>query len=96
MTNILQGVLTEGTAKGGAVPNMPSAGKTGTTNDHKDGWFVGYTRYYTTSVWVGYDQPKGLDSIRGDSIPLRIWNKYMTEIHKNLTPLDFIPSQNNS
>jgi 1A family penicillin-binding protein len=95
MTNILQGVLTEGTAKGGAVPNMPSAGKTGTTNDHKDGWFVGYTRYYTTSVWVGYDQPKGLDSIRGDSIPLRIWNKYMTEIHKNLTPLDFIPSQNN-
>lgn len=95
MTNILQGVLTEGTAKGGAVSNMPSAGKTGTTNDHKDGWFVGYTRYYTTSVWVGYDQPKGLDSIRGDSIPLRIWNKYMTEIHKNLTPLDFIPSQNN-
>jgi len=95
MTNILQGVLTEGTAKGGAIPNMACAGKTGTTNDHKDGWFVGYTRYYTTSVWVGYDQPKGLDSIRGDSIPLRIWNKYMTEIHKNLTPLDFIPSQNN-
>ena len=40
------------------LDGMPCAGKTGTTNENKDGWFVGYTRYYTTSVWVGYDMPK--------------------------------------
>ncbi|MCR4782867.1 MAG: PBP1A family penicillin-binding protein [Lachnospiraceae bacterium] len=96
MTNILQGVMTEGTAKGNALENMPCAGKTGTTNDNKDGWFVGYTRYYTTSVWVGYDQPKELKGLRGDAYPLHIWHDFMSEIHKDLVPLDFVPSQNNS
>ena len=95
MTNILQGVLTEGTAKGSGIPNMPCAGKTGTTNDNKDGWFVGYTRYYTTSIWVGYDQPREYKELRGDTFPLSIWKNYMTEIHEGLTPLDFVPSQNN-
>ena len=52
MTNILEGVLTRGTAHGKALTNMPCAGKTGTTNDNIDGWFVGYTAYYTTGVWV--------------------------------------------
>lgn len=44
---------------------MPCAGKTGTTNDQKDGWFVGYTRYYTTSVWVGYEHAKKIAGING-------------------------------
>jgi membrane peptidoglycan carboxypeptidase len=95
MTNILQGVLIDGTAKGNGIPNMPCAGKTGTTNDNKDGWFVGYTRYYTTSIWVGYDQPREYKELRGDTFPLSIWKNYMTKIHEGLTPLDFIPSQNN-
>ena len=50
MTDILKGVLTNGTGRGLALDGMPCAGKTGTTNENKDGWFVGYTRYYTTSV----------------------------------------------
>ncbi len=58
MTDVLKGVITNGTGKGLDLGDMPCAGKTGTTNDQKDGWFVGYTRYYTTSVWVGYDMPK--------------------------------------
>ena len=52
MTDVLKGVITNGTGKGLDLGDMPCAGKTGTTNDQKDGWFVGYTRYYTTSVWV--------------------------------------------
>lgn len=93
MTDILEGVLTEGTAKGYAIPNMPCAGKTGTTNDNKDGWFTGYTPYYTTSVWVGYDTPKKLKNLRGDTFPLHIWHNFMTDLHKDLEPRDFLKNQ---
>ncbi len=84
MTNILEGVLTRGTAKGNALENMPCAGKTGTTNDNLDGWFVGYTAYYTTGVWVGFDSPRSDSSLSGASYPLAIWNSYMTELHEGL------------
>ena len=69
---------------------MVSAGKTGTTNDNKDGWFVGYTPYYTTSVWVGYDIPKKLPGLTGASYPGSIWHEFMEEAHKDLTPLAFL------
>ena len=92
MTEVLEGVLTQGTAKGMGLTNMPSAGKTGTTNELKDGWFVGYTRYYTTSVWVGYDMPREMDGLAGNTYPVKIWNTFMNEIHENLEPLDFLQS----
>ncbi len=85
MTNILEGVLTRGTAHGNAIPGMPCAGKTGTTNDNLDGWFVGYTGYYTTGVWVGFDSPRSAKALSGASYPLAIWNTYMTELHQGLT-----------
>ena len=83
MTNILEGVLTRGTAHGKALTNMPCAGKTGTTNDNIDGWFVGYTAYYTTGVWVGFDSPRSTHSLSGATYPLDIWFNYMTELHKD-------------
>ena len=83
MTNILEGVLTRGTAHGKALTNMPCAGKTGTTNDNIDGWFVGYTAYYTTGVWVGFDSPRSTHSLSGGTYPLDIWYNYMTELHKD-------------
>lgn len=89
MTDVLKGVLTRGTGRGLGLSNMSSAGKTGTTNDKKDGWFVGYTPYYTTSVWVGYDMPKTLDNLWGSSYPGSIWKQYMSEIHKDLEYKDF-------
>lgn len=70
---------------------MPCAGKTGTTNDHKDGWLVGYTRYYTTSVWVGYDMPKEMDSLMGNTYPGKIWQTFMEQAHEGLEWLDFLP-----
>ena len=51
MTDMLETVMNEGTAMGLGLGDMPSAGKTGTTNDNKDGWFAGYTRYFTTGIW---------------------------------------------
>ena len=89
MTDILQGVMTNGTAKGLGVDGMPSAGKTGTTNENKDGWFAGYTPYYTTSIWVGYDSPRWLKGLTGSAYPAEIWHNFMEEIHTGLPMKNF-------
>lgn len=91
MTSVLQSVVEDGTGKGARLDGVPSAGKTGTTNDNKDGWFVGYTRYYTTSVWVGYDMPQSEETLEGDTYPAWIWKQYMTYASEGLTPLNFLP-----
>lgn len=89
MTDILTGVLIRGTAAGKGISNMPCAGKTGTTSDKKDGWFCGFTPYYTTAVWVGYDSPKTLNDLYGSTYPLTIWHNFMEEIHQNLERVEF-------
>lgn len=89
MTDILKGVMTNGTAKGQGLSNMPSAGKTGTTNENKDGWFAGYTPYYTTSIWVGYDSPRWLKGLTGSAYPAEIWHNFMEEIHAGLPVKNF-------
>lgn len=86
MTDILEGVLKRGTAKGKGIPDMPCAGKTGTTNDNMDGWFVGYSPYYTTGVWVGFDLPRGTSALSGSSYPVDIWNLFMSSLHEGLPP----------
>ena len=91
MTDMLKGVLVTGTGKGLALTSMSCAGKTGTTNDNKDGWFVGYTPYYTTSVWVGYDMPKELPGLSGSTYPGLIWNHFMETIHQGLESMEFLP-----
>lgn len=91
MTDMLVSVVQEGTGRGLALSSMPCAGKTGTTNDNKDGWFVGYTGYYTTSVWVGYDMPRELPGLSGATYPGNIWKTFMEQIHQGLEPVDFLP-----
>jgi penicillin-binding protein 1A len=66
---------------------MPIAGKTGTTSESKDLGFTGYTPYYVASVWLGYDQPK---TIQSSSYHLYIWKKIMEEIHRGLPEADFM------
>jgi membrane peptidoglycan carboxypeptidase len=90
MTETLTGVIKRGTGKGLGLSNTISAGKTGTTNDQKDGWFVGYTPYYTTSVWVGYDLPKALSDLRGASYPGGIWHNFMEQVHTISMTKDFL------
>lgn len=90
MTDMLQTVITSGTGRGYSLGMMPCAGKTGTTNDNKDGWFVGYTPYYTTSVWVGYDIPKEVPGLGGGTYPGKIWHSFMSWLHDGLEPVDFI------
>ncbi len=91
MTNVLQTVMLEGTGVAANLEGIPCAGKTGTTNEYKDGWFVGYTRYYTTSVWVGCDMPKTIEGLQGASYPAQIWKDFMTYAHEGLEPMNFLP-----
>ncbi len=91
MTDVLKGVMTVGTARKMNLETAIAAGKTGTTNDKKDGWFIGYTAYYTTSVWVGFDFPKAIEDMSGSSYPLSIWKSYMDTIHEGLPVIDFEP-----
>lgn len=93
MTDMLQTVIEEGTGKGLGLGEMPCAGKTGTTNDNKDGWFVGFTPYYTTSVWVGYDMPKKVPGLYGSSYPGEIWHQFMKAIHVGYEPKEFAKAE---
>lgn len=92
MTDVLKGVLNEPYGTGHALKldnKQIGAGKTGTANSGKDVWFCGYTEYYTTVVWAGYDTPRAMPGATGASVTGKIWKMYMDEIHKNLEPLDF-------
>ena len=90
MTDILQSVMEYGTGKSANLEGITCAGKTGTTDNNKDGWFIGYSAYYTTGVWVGYDMPQELKDLYGYTYPLRIWKNYMQDIHRGLEDISFI------
>lgn len=90
LTDILEGNFTEGTAAGLALSGgMPAAGKTGTTNESKDTWFCGYTRYYTAAFWAGYDIPRAMPGVYGATYAGKMWQKTMNTIHEGLPVLEF-------
>lgn len=84
MTDVLRTTMLNGTGVNVQLNNMTSAGKTGSTNESKDGWFAGYTPYYTTVVWAGYDTPKPVADLYGSTYPGKVWQQYMNEIHAGL------------
>lgn len=84
MTSMLKNVVEEGTARMIRKLNRPVAGKTGTTNNLLDAWFVGYTPKYVTGVWVGYDKERSLGKGEtGSHAACPIWLYYMQEILKD-------------
>ena len=92
MTDILTGVLKSGTAKGlkwSSASDIEAAGKTGTTNSNKVGWFCGYTPYYTISVYVAYDHQRTTKDIWGYSYPAKIWKEAMLFMTDGLDAKDF-------
>jgi len=92
MTNLLEGVIQRGTGTRAAI-GRPAAGKTGTTNDYRDAWFIGYTPDYVCSVWMGFDEDKTMEKWRvtGGTYPASIWSKIMTEVHKGVPVSSFTP-----
>ena len=89
MTDMLRGVVTSPRGTGGRanIGSIPVAGKTGTTDDRKDAWFIGYTPYYSASVWIGSDQPASLSS--GSSAAAALWGKIMKKVHEGYSVKDF-------
>lgn len=91
LIDVMKGVVNEryGTAYGMRIPNTIIAGKTGTTNDNKDGWFCGVSTYYSLAAWCGYDQPRAIPEMGGGKFPADIFRYAMTELHKDLPEQDF-------
>lgn len=76
ITSMLENVIINGTGRAANI-GRPVAGKTGTTDDYKDAWFVGYTPDLAAAVWIGHDQPKSMAGVSGGSYPARIWANFM-------------------
>lgn len=92
MKDILQGTFNEGYGTGHSGYNSEQiyAGKTGTTSSNKDAWFCGFSSYYTTAVWIGYDTPRKMPGMYGNTYPLRIWSSFMNGVHKNKEKQNFM------
>jgi len=94
VTSLLKSVVEEGTGRGAQSLGKPIAGKTGTTNNYIDAWFVGYTPSIVTGVWVGYDNPKASlgDKETGARAALPIWIWVMSKALADKPAEDFLPT----
>lgn len=83
MADILRTTVSDGIAGRAKIPNMATAGKTGTTQNQADIWFVGFTPYYATGVWIGNDSPK-ITISQGSGTAASFWKYIMTKAHDGL------------
>lgn len=84
ISHLLYQVVTTGTGRGANIGRRHAVGKTGTTNDWRDAWFVGYSAQIISGVWVGNDQFRPMDKVTGGGIPADIWKTFMTSAHGDL------------
>ena len=91
MNSMLEQTLTIGTARKAALPGWDAAGKTGTSQDFRDAWFVGYTPYLVTGVWLGNDDGTPTRHITGGSLPVEIWSRVMRAAHQGV-PVASLPT----
>ena len=94
LTEAMQDVITRGTGTGASI-GRPAAGKTGTTDDHADAWFIGFTPDLVAAVWVGYPEGRvpmtnvhGI-TVYGGTFPASIWREFMTRALANVPPTEF-------
>ncbi|WP_437115124.1 transglycosylase domain-containing protein [Streptomyces sioyaensis] len=103
VTKVLQNVIQNGTATEAKKLKMPAAGKTGTTDQNKSAWFVGYTKQLSTSITMFREDAQnprqlsmngvgGFDSIHGGALPTEVWTEYMLQAMKGVTPENFPPA----
>lgn len=92
ITNLMESVVSSGTGQRAKALGRPVAGKTGTTNDMKDAWFIGYVPQLIAGVWVGYDQEKSLGaSGSGGQAAAPIWTGFMRQALTNIPIRSFVP-----
>ena len=93
MTKILESVLTEGTGKA-AYFGRPAAGKTGTSQEFRDAWFLGFTPQLVAGVWLGNDDDLPMHRVSGGTLPAKLWRQVMLTAHDNLPVEDFYQHRN--
>ena len=91
MNAMMQQTLLIGTAKHASLPGWPAAGKTGTSQDFRDSWFIGYTEHLVTGVWLGNDDGTPTKHVTGGSLPVDIWSRFMRDAHQGV-PVAALPS----
>jgi penicillin-binding protein 1A len=90
VTSMLQSVINEGTGYPNAQIGRPAAGKTGTTSDFRDAWFVGFTPDLVAAVWIGNDDYHRMNESYGGNIPARIWARFMKAALAKTPKHDFV------
>jgi penicillin-binding protein 1A len=92
MNQMMQETLLTGTARKADI-GIPAAGKTGTSQDFRDAWFVGYTGHLVTGVWLGNDDNSGTKKASGGGLPVEVWARFMKSAHQGL-PVADLPGLN--
>jgi len=90
MNSMMAETLTIGTAQRAALPGWPAAGKTGTSQDFRDAWFIGYTAHLVTGVWLGNDDGTPTRHVTGGSLPVEVWSRFMRGAHQGV-PVASLP-----
>jgi len=96
MNDMLNATITDGTGKRAALGAHQAAGKTGTTQNFRDAWFVGYTAHYVAGVWVGKDNGRPMKKVTGGSLPAEIWKTLMRRAHRGVEPAKLPGLEGNS
>jgi penicillin-binding protein 1A len=86
MNTMLHETLVSGTARHADLPGWPAAGKTGTSQDFRDAWFIGYTAHLVTGVWLGNDDNSPSRKATGGGLPVEIWSRFMKVAHQGAAP----------
>jgi penicillin-binding protein 1A len=85
---MLSEAMRTGTSKSAALSSHPAAGKTGTSQDFRDAWFVGFTGRLVTGVWFGNDDSSPTKKLTGGSLPVEVWTRFMKAAHQGVPPAD--------
>jgi penicillin-binding protein 1A len=86
MNDMLNATLVSGTGKRAGISKHPAAGKTGTSQDSRDAWFVGYTAHFVGGIWLGNDNGRAMNKIMGGTLPAKLWHDVMALAHEGRTP----------
>jgi penicillin-binding protein 1A len=87
MNTMMHETLVSGTARGANLPGWQAAGKTGTTEDFRDAWFIGYTSHLVTGVWLGNDDNSPTKKAVGGGLPVDIWSRFMRTAQQGVAPV---------
>ena len=86
MNTMMRQTLLSGTARSASLPGWEAAGKTGTSQDFRDAWFIGFTSHLVTGVWLGNDDNTPTKKAVGGGLPVEIWSRFMKTAHAGVAP----------